>query len=66
MEFETLIKGALELGLIPAIALFLVFSFHRQNVRLTKMLEDREKASMDLVKTFSEHILLITERNRKE
>ncbi len=62
----TLINGALELGIIPTIALFLVFSFHRQNVRLTKMLQEREKASMDLVKTFTEHILLIMGKSKEE
>lgn len=65
MDFMTIVKGALELGIVPTIALFMVFSFHRQNIKLTQMLQEREKASLDLIKTFSEHIMLISEKNNK-
>ena len=50
MDLTTLAKVALDLGVIPAVALFLVLSMHLQNRRLTKMLEQREQASMDLVR----------------
>jgi predicted PurR-regulated permease PerM len=51
MEFSALVKGALELGVIPALALFLVFAMHLQVKKLTSMLEKQEQNNMDVLKT---------------
>ena len=64
MDIVSIAKVAIELGIIPAIALFLIVSFHRQNVKLTQMLQEREKQSIELVRTFSEHILLIRDEKK--
>jgi hypothetical protein len=37
MDIAALGKLAIELGVIPAVALFLVLSMHRQNIRLSKI-----------------------------
>lgn len=49
MDFATLAKAAVELGVIPALALFLVVAMHRQNRQLTQMLADREKHNNDMI-----------------
>jgi hypothetical protein len=50
MDLAALGKLAVELGVIPAVALFLVLSMHLQNRRLTKMLENREQHSLEITK----------------
>jgi hypothetical protein len=50
MDIAALGKLAIELGVIPAVALFLVLSMHRQNIRLSKMLESREQQSLEMMK----------------
>ena len=49
MDLATLGKLALDLGVIPALALFLVVAMHLQNKRLTKMLERQEENNMELL-----------------
>jgi hypothetical protein len=51
MEFSALVKGALELGVIPTLALFLVFAMYLQVRKLTSMLEKQEQSNMDVLKT---------------
>jgi hypothetical protein len=41
MDFTALGKMAMELGVIPTLALYLIVSLHRQNKRLTDMVEKR-------------------------
>lgn len=43
MDLKTVIEGAMQLGVIPAVALYLVVSLHRQNGRLTQLLDRREQ-----------------------
>jgi hypothetical protein len=50
MDLNMLRKGAIELGVIPMVALFLVFAMHLQNRRLTTMLQKQEQNNMDVVK----------------
>lgn len=50
MDFLTVAKVAMELGVIPTLALFLVVSMHRQNKRLTDMVEKREQNNIDMLK----------------
>lgn len=51
MDFATLAKAALELGVIPALALFLVVSMHLQNKQLLK---DRRETEAQLLKTLTQ------------
>ena len=50
MDFATLSKAAIDLGIVPALALFLVLAMHRQNRQLTQMLADREKHNNEMIK----------------
>lgn len=50
MDFVAVGKVAMELGIIPTVALFLVWSMHLQNRKLTEMLDKREQASFELLK----------------
>jgi hypothetical protein len=43
MDFTAYAKLALDLGVIPAVALFLVFAMHLQNRRLTALLEKKDE-----------------------
>jgi len=51
MEFTTLINAALNLGVIPALALFLVLAMHRQNKQLTDMIAESEKANKEMIRS---------------
>lgn len=46
MALETLINGAVQLGVIPMLALFLVWRMHNQNEKLIEHMHEREKESM--------------------
>jgi hypothetical protein len=50
MNLATLGKLAIDLGVIPALALFLIVSMHRQNKRLTDMVEKREQNNIEMLK----------------
>jgi hypothetical protein len=50
MDFTALAKVAMDLGVIPALALFLVMSIQRQNNRLTDMVEKREQNNLEMLK----------------
>jgi hypothetical protein len=50
MDFTALAKVAMDLGVIPALALFLVMSIQRQNSRLTDMVEKREQNNLEMLK----------------
>ncbi len=49
MEFMSLVKAALELGVIPTIALALVYSLHLQNRRLTAMIEKKDEHTYQIL-----------------
>jgi hypothetical protein len=49
MDFGTYAKLALDLGVIPAVALFLVFAMHLQNRRLTTLLEKKDEQMNSLL-----------------
>jgi hypothetical protein len=51
MEFSALVKAALELGVIPALALFLVVAMFLQNRQLIR---DRQKTEEKLLSTLLE------------
>jgi hypothetical protein len=51
MEFTALVKAALELGVIPALALFLVVAMHLQNRQLMR---DRQATEQKLLNTLLE------------
>jgi hypothetical protein len=50
MDFAQIAKLAMDLGVIPALALFLVMSIQRQNNRLTDMVEKREANNLEMLK----------------
>jgi len=50
MDFVEIGKVAMNLGVIPALALFLVLAIQRQNQRLTDMVELREKNNLEMLK----------------
>jgi len=56
MELGTLFKAAIELGVIPALALFLVFAMYVQNRRLISMLEKQEQNTMETLKILIQEI----------
>lgn len=49
MDFVNLGKLALELGVIPSVALFLIVSMHLQNRRLTNMLEKKDQHTFEIL-----------------
>jgi hypothetical protein len=50
MDFLSVAKIAMELGVIPTLALFLVVAMHLQNRRLTDMVEKREQNNLEILK----------------
>lgn len=50
MDLAGIGKLAMDLGVIPALALFLVLSIQRQNNRLTDMVEKREANNLEMLK----------------
>ncbi len=50
MDFLSVAKVAMELGVIPTLALFLVTAMHYQNRRLTDMVEKREQNNLEILK----------------
>ena len=63
MDLSTLIKAAMELGVIPALALFLVVSMHRQNTRLTDMIDKREQNNLEMLKLLINEIADLKKRS---
>jgi len=63
-NFFALAKGAVDLGVIPALALFLVLNLHRQNQRLTETLRDMEsqflKQYTSILSDYRELLLRVT------
>ena len=51
MDFPTLVKAALELGVVPALALFLVVGMYLQNKQLHK---ERREVETKLLQTLSQ------------
>jgi hypothetical protein len=43
MDFAAFAKLAVDLGVVPAVALFLIFAMHMQNRRLTALLERKDE-----------------------
>ena len=62
MDFLGIAKVAMDLGVIPALALFLVSAMHFQNKRLTDMVEKREQNNLEILKIL---IAEITEFKRQ-
>jgi hypothetical protein len=56
MDLGTLVKAAVELGVIPALALFLVFAMYVQNRKLISMLEKQEQSNMEVLKILIQEI----------
>jgi hypothetical protein len=50
MDLAAIGKLAMDLGVIPALALFLVLSIQKQNSRLTDMVEKREANNLEMLK----------------
>lgn len=50
MDLVEIGKLAMNLGVIPALALFLVIAIQKQNQRLTDMVEQREKNNLEMLK----------------
>jgi hypothetical protein len=63
MDFASLAKVAVDLGVVPAIALFLVAAMQTQNRRLTTMLEKKEEAMTEILMSL---VSDLTEFRRKE
>jgi phosphoribosylcarboxyaminoimidazole (NCAIR) mutase len=59
MDFATIAKAAMDLGVIPALALFLIVSMHRQNKRLTDMVEKREQNNLEMIKILVSEIVTV-------
>jgi hypothetical protein len=57
MDFVALAKAAVDLGVIPALALFLIASMHLQNKRLTDMAERREENDLEMIKLLMAQIV---------
>lgn len=57
MDFATIAKAAMDLGVIPALALFLIVSMHRQNKRLTDMVERREQNNLEMIKILMTEVI---------
>lgn len=53
MDLATIVKAALELGVVPALALFLVVGMYLQNKQL---LNDRREAETQLLKALAQVI----------
>jgi len=49
MDFAAIAKAAMELGVIPTVALFLVVAMHAQNRKLTAMLEKKDQHSNEIL-----------------
>lgn len=49
MDFVSIGKVAIELGVIPAVALFLVVAMHAQNKKLTAMLERKDEHTFEIL-----------------
>lgn len=58
MDLSAVVKAAIDLGVIPALALFLVVAMHRQNRELTKMLADRETQSNEMIRNLVAEVIL--------
>jgi len=50
MDLSTLVEAAIKLGVIPAVALFLIVSLHLQNRQLIR---DRKESETALLQTMS-------------
>lgn len=50
MDLAAIAKLAMDFGVIPALALFLVTAMHLQNKRLTDMVEKREENNLEILK----------------
>jgi hypothetical protein len=50
MDLVAIAKVAMDFGVIPALALFLVSAMHLQNKRLTDMVERREENNLEILK----------------
>jgi hypothetical protein len=63
MDLVSLAKVAMDLGVIPAFALFLIVSMHRQNKRLTDMVDRREQNNIEMLKLLVGEIAKYRERH---
>jgi hypothetical protein len=58
MDFLSIAKVAMNLGVIPTLALFLVMAMHLQNKRLTDMVEKREQNNLEILKILINEIVV--------
>jgi len=56
MDFVAVAKAALELGVIPTLALFLVVALYFQNRHLTAMIEKKDAQSFEILKALIDDI----------
>lgn len=53
MDFLTLVKAAIELGIAPVLVLFLVVTMHKEKKQLLTMIEKHEQNHLDILKTLT-------------
>lgn len=56
MDFLSMVKAAVELGIAPVLALFLVFTMHKEKKQLLAMIEKHEQNHLEIVKTLTEEL----------
>ena len=66
MDLATIIKGAVELGVIPVLALLLVLGLHQQNKHLRERLDEQDNRSWEMLKKLVEDIAEYKRQHPKE
>jgi hypothetical protein len=66
MDFAAFAKLALDLGVIPAVALFLIFAMHLQNKRLSAMLEKKDQQMNEMLGKKDEQITQMMEKKDEQ
>jgi hypothetical protein len=66
MDLLSIAKVAVDLGVIPALALFLVLAMHFQNKRLTDMVERREQNNLEILKILIAEVSALKRRRAIE
>jgi regulator of PEP synthase PpsR (kinase-PPPase family) len=63
MTFQVVVQAAMQFGVIPALALFLVYQLHHQNRRLTDMIDRQERETARILTIIIDS--LVKEKARK-
>lgn len=66
VDFGAYAKLAVDLGVIPTLALFLVFAMHLQNRRLTSLLEKKDSQFNAMLTAKDEHLNTMLERKDQQ